>query len=550
MNNSNQGTKSTPKDTLAGCGKYLAFTIRHNIVRYLVWIGIVVFMIVYICPFYRATFKDQKALEEFISTLNQPSFVGMVGKVSAAAVSASALCAAVWAKIWMFTALTLGIGMVFQVTKGVRADEENGRTELFRSRPFGIHSTLAAVSGGAILVSVIAGIMTTVALIALKMDPAGSGITGSITFGLSFTAVGILGVGVGALTNQLSASSSIANSTGSIIMMVFYSMRMIGDMGKDDTLTWLSPVGWAQKMAPYGENRIYLIIPIIILTACLIAIAFIIESRRDYGSGVLKEKAGHQDAKPYMKKSWGLILRLYKGSIISWSIGIVVAGLMFGSVVSSMVDMLKDANVSFLDASSTDAMAGFMLMFVGLISVVLPMFIMTGLRSDESKGLTEVILAGAMSRNRLILERYIIATVSTVLLLILGGASFGMSYGAALDDMSQIGRCTADALIYLPGIMAITGFIVLLFGWIPSATIPVTWFIYGFMYFAVLLIRDLNLPNEVVNIIPFMGTPKLPALIPSDGSNGATIYVFAYLVAAIVFVVVGLVGLRKRSIPR
>jgi Putative exporter of polyketide antibiotics len=550
MNETNSSTKVTPKDTLVGCGKYLIFTIRHNLVRYLVWIGIVAFMVIYICPFYKSLFSDPKELQKFINTVGEPSMVAMVGTVSSLAVANAALSAAVWAKIWMFTALTLGIGMVFQVTKGVRADEENGRTELFRSRPFGIHSTLVAVISGAIMVCVVAGIITTALLAAFNMDPAGSGITGSLTFGLSFMAVGILGVGVGALSNQLSASGSIANSTGSIILMAFYCMRMIGDMGSNHTLTWLSPVGWAQKMAPYGENRIWLFVPNIILSAVLIMIALMIESRRDYGSGVLREKAGHPDAKPYMKRSWGLVLRLYKGSIIGWSIGVVLAGLMFGSVVTSMLDMLKGNDVPFLNASSIDFMMGFMLMFVGLISVVLPMFIMTGLRSDETKGLTEAQLAGSMSRHRMILERYVIATVATVFLLILGGASFGMSYGSAANDMSQIWKCVLDVLIYLPGIMAITSLVVLLFGWFPRATIPVTWFLYGLMYFGVLLIETLKLPRAVTYIIPFIGTPKLPAPILDDGSNGSVVAVVLYFIAAIVFVLLGMYGLRKRNIPR
>jgi len=543
MSKSVASTKKAPKNSLAGYGKYLRFTLKHNIVRYLVWIGIIVFLVAYVSQFYKTLFVKKEELDAFISTVGLPSMVAMIGTVSSVAVKSAALCAAVWAKIWMFSALTLGIGMVFQVTKGVRADEENGRTELFRSRPFGIHSTLASVVTGALLLCAVAGLLSTLSLIALNMNPANGDITGAVVFGMSLTAVGWLGVGVGALTNQLSASSSIANSSGSIIIMAFYCMRMIGDLGSNDTLTWLSPIGWAEKMAPWGENRIWLMIPNIILTILFIFVAFVIEARRDYGSGVLKDKTGRPDAKPYMKRSWGLVLRLYKGSIISWSIAIVISGLMFGSVVSSMKDMLKNANVPFLDASSMNAMAGFMLMFIGLISVILPMLIMTGLRSDETKGLIETQLAGSISRSRMVLERFAIGTVATAFLLILGGASFGLSYGSVINDMSQIWRMAIAALIYLPGIMAIVGVVVLLFGLAPRATIPVTWFVYGLMYFAVLLLDTLKLPDKVAYIFPFNGTPKVPGEAFSP-------IVFAYLAAAIVFVVIGIFGLQKRDVPR
>ena len=532
-------TSVTPKNTLAGYGKYFRFNLKHNLVRYLVWIAIVVFLIAYVGVFYKSTFDTQAKLDEFATVGSSPGMVAMIGKIS----SMATIGGAVWTKIWMFTALTLGIGMVFQVTKGARADEENGRTELFRSRPFGIHSTLASVVSGALILCLVIGILSTLACIGLKLDPAGTGITGSIIFGLSLVAIGWLGVGIGALTNQLSASASLANSTGSIVIMVFYCMRMIGDMGSNNTLTWLSPIGWGELMAPWAQNRGWLIIPIIILTAVLIAVAFVIESRRDYGSGVLKDKKGKSEAKPLMRRSWGLILHLYKGSIIGWAIGIVLVGLMFGSVANSMLDLFADADVPMLKGSGIEALMGLLLCFIGLVSVVLPMLIMTGLRSDEAKGFTEAQLAGGISRYRIILERFVVGTVATALLLILGGASFGLTYGAVANDMSQTWKLAIDALVYLPGIMAITGVVVLLFGLIPRATIPVTWFIYGLMYFAVLLGDAVKAPDWVKNIIPFIGTPK----VPYQDFNAS---IFGYLAAAIIFVLLGMISLRKRDVPR
>jgi ABC-2 type transport system permease protein len=539
MSKAVSGTPVTPKNTLAGYGKYLRFTLRHNLVRYLVWIAVTVFLVAYVGVYYKSMFDTQAKLDEFASVGSSPGMVAMIGKISCMAT----IGGAVWTKIWMFTALTLGIGMVFQVTKGARADEENGRTEVFRSRPFGIHSTLASVVSGALILCLVIGILSTLACIGLNLDPAGTGITGSVIFGLSITAIGWLGVGVGALTNQLSASASLANSTGSIVIVVFYCMRMIGDMGSNDTLTWLSPIGWGEKMAPWAGNRGWLIIPVIVLTAALIAAAFVIEAHRDYGSGVLRDKKGKSEAKPLMRRSWGLILHLYKGSIIGWSIGIVLAGLMFGSVANSMLSLFSDAAVPMLKGSGIEALMGLLLCFIGLVSVVLPMLIMTGLRSDEARGLTEAQLAGGISRGRIILERFAVGTVATALLLILGGASFGLSYGTVANDMSQIWKLAIDSLIYLPGIMAVMGVIVLLFGLIPRATIPVTWFIYGAMYFDVLLSDALKLPKWAANIMPFIGTPRIPYQ-DFDAS------VFGYLAAAIIFVLLGMIGLYKRDVPR
>lgn len=538
MSTAVSNTSGTPQNMFAGSGKYFRFTLRHNLVRYLVWIAVVVGMLAYVIVFYQSQQKnDPHFLDQFTNITQAGGMAAMIGKITV-----TSLAGAVWSKIWMFLAMTLAIGMVFQVTKGMRADEENGRTELFRSRPFGIHSTLTAVVSGALLLCAVIGILSTLCSIGLGLDPSGAGIIGSVVFGLSIIGCGWLGVGVGALTNQLSASASLANSTGSIVIAAFYALRMVGDMG-NNAMVWISPIGWGEKMAPWAENRGWLIIPAIVLTAVLIAIALIIESRRDYGAGVLRERNGRADATPLMRHSWGLLLHLYKGAIIGWSVGMVFAGFLFGSVAKQMLDMLSNMKIAMIHGNGMDALLGFLLVFIGLIAMVLPVQIMTGLRSDEAKGLTESQLSGGMSRYRLILERIVVSCCALVLLLLLGGVSMGVSYGAVAKDMSQAWKLALDALVYLPGILAVMGIVVLLFGFIPRATIPVTWFLYGVMYFDVLFGDTLKLPNWVSHIMPFTGTPR----IPYESINAS---VFGFAAAAVVFILLGMLGLRKRDVPQ
>ena len=538
MSTAGLNARGTQQNTLAGTGKYFRFTLRHNLVRYLVWIAVVVGMLAYVIVFYQSQQKtDPHFLDQFATIAQASGMAAMIGKITV-----TSLAGAVWSKSWMFLAVMLAIGMVFQVTKGMRADEENGRTELFRSRPFGIHSTLAAVVGGALLLCVVIGILSTLCSAGLGLDPAGAGITGSVVFGLSLIGCGWLGVGVGALTNQLSASASLANSTGSIVIAAFYALRMIGDMG-DNAVIWISPIGWAERMSPWAENRGWLIVPAAALTAALIAVALIVESRRDYGAGVLQERKGKSEARPLMRHSWGLVLHLYKGALIGWSVGMVLSGIMFGSVAKQMLDMVSGMKLAMYQGKGMDALLGFLLVFIALIAMVLPMQMMTGLRSDEAKGLTESQLAGGMSRRRLVLERAVVSCCALALLLLLGGVSMGASYGAVAKDMSQVWKLALDALVYLPGISAVVGIVVLLFGFIPRATIPVTWFLYGVMYFDVLFGDTLKLPNWVTHMMPFTGTPR----IPYESFNAS---VFGFVAAAVLFILLGILGLRKRDVPQ
>ena len=531
----------TPRNAFAGTGSYLRFTVKHNLVRYLVWIAVIVGMLAIVISYYQQMFPNttagQTALKDFIAIAAQPSMMALVGKVGSVT-----LGGAVYTKIWMALAMTLCIGMVFQVTHGMRADEENGRTELFRSRPYGIHSTLSSVVLSSLLLCLVIGVLSTLLCIGTGVDAAGAGITGSVVLGLSFLACGIFGVGIGALTNQLSASASLANSTGSIAVVFFYVLRMMGDMN-DNALIWFSPIGWGERMMPWGDNKGWLFIPAVVLTAVLIAAALVIEAHRDYGSGVLKEKKGKSEAKPLMRHPWGLTLHLYQGSIIGWSVGMLLAGLLLGSVAKSMLDMLANVNLAMIKDSSLNSLLGFLLCFIGLIAMILPLQIMAGLRSDEAKGLTESQLAGGISRWRLVLERLAVSVGVMVFLLLLGGFTMGASYGAVANDMSYAGKLVEGALIYAPGIMAVVGFAVLLFGFLPRATIPVTWFAYGAMYFILLASDAMRLPEWVKNVMPMTGTMRIPL-----GTFDAAVLWFA--AAAVAFIVLGMIGLRKRDVPR
>ena len=538
MKTAPSNSPESPHGTLTGLGRYMHFTLRLNRVRYLVWIAVILFLLAYVCVFYSAEFDTQAKLDDFAKIGSTPGMTALTGQIS----SMATLGGAVWTKIWMTLALTLAIGMVFQVTHGARADEENGRTELFRSRPLGLHSTLTSVVIGSLLLCLLIGIGSAAVCVAIGLDPAGTGITGSVVFGLSVMVCGFLGVGIGALTNQLSSSASIANSTGSIVILGFYTLRLIGDVG-NNALTWVSPIGWAEKMAPWGENRVWPALAITALAAILIVIALIIESHRDYGAGILQERKGKSDATSLMRRPWGLALHLYKGAIIGWSVGMVLSGLMIGSVTQAMVDLLKGLKVPLFSGDSLTAFVGFLLSIVGLLALMLPVQIMTGLRSDETKGLTESQLAGGLSRYSLLLGRLGVAFAVTILLLLLGGAAFGASYGASVDDFSQVWRLALDALVYLPGIMSIVGITVMLFGFAPRATISVSWVLCTAMYFQVILNDALGFPDWVSDILPFTGTPMLPY----EELNAS---VLGFGAAAVVFISLGLIGLRKRDITQ
>jgi ABC-2 type transport system permease protein len=495
-------------DTLAGTGTMVRLVVRRNRVRLAVWWVVLVGLFAYVMVYYKDIFTTQAALDDFAAVSDIPSIKAITGLAAAP----NTLGGAVWTKIWMTCALSLALGIVFLVTRNGRADEELGRTELLRSRMLGLHACSAAswTVNAALCVAVGAGIALVSA--AGGLDPAGTGITGSVIVGASMAGVGLVAIGVGALAGQVTSTSRAANGLGSAVLGLFYLMRMVGDLG-DGRLTWASPIGWGQQMQPWGANRWWPLALMLLFTVALLAVALRLEARRDLGAGLLPERAGHGSAPERYASSLGLGLRLQRGPIIGWTLTIVLSAFMFGSVVEAMTDLMDDAGGSVtavIRGTGIDALLSMLAMMIAMVTTAFAIQSATSLRGDEASGIIEPQLAGALSRTRWAVGRLLIPVVGSALLLAIGGGGMGAAYGSIIADTGQTARLALAALAYWPAVMVFVGVAVALFGWLPRLAIPLSWGVLAAMWFVVLIGEALNLPGWLLELLPFSATPYLP----------------------------------------
>ncbi|WP_449385994.1 ABC transporter permease [Cellulomonas soli] len=494
--------------TLTGTRTMIRLVVRRHRVRLAVWWVVLVGMFAYVGAYYRDVLGTQAALDDFAALSDTPSIKALTGLAAAPAT----LGGAVWTKIWMTTALALAFGVVFLVTRNGRADEELGRTELLRSRPLGLHAASLAswLVTGALCVAV--GVGVTVASATGGLDPAGTGITGSLVLGASVTGVGLVGLGVGALAGQVASTSRGANALGSAVLGVLYVLRMIGDLG-DGTLTWVSPIGWGQQMQPWGADRWWPLGLLLALTGLLLAAAVRLEARRDLGSGLLPDRPGPADAPARYGRPLGLALRLQRGPIIGWAITVLLAALLFGSVVDSMTDLLDDTAApiaALAGGTGVDALLSLLVVMIALITTVFALQSAVSLRADEASGTVEPQLAGALSRTRWALERLLIPAAGTAVLLAVGGATMGAGYGSSTGDTGQTLRLAGAALAYWPAVMVLVGVAVALFGWVPRLAVPLTWGVLAGLWFVVMIGDALHLPAWLLDLLPFSATPAQP----------------------------------------
>jgi ABC-2 type transport system permease protein len=501
-------TRKSATDTLAGTGTMIRLVLRRNRIRLLVWWAVLVGLFAYVTAYYTDIFATQAALDDFAAVSNVPSIKALTGLAAAP----NTLGGAVWTKIWMSCALSLAFGVVFLVTRNGRADEEVGRTELLRSRMLGVHAYSMAswAINAALCVAVGAGVA--LASAAGGLDPAGTGITGSLIVGASMAGVGLVGVGVGALCGQVTSTSRGANALGSIVLGACYVLRMIGDLG-DGRLTWASPIGWGQAMQPWGADRWWPLGLLVLLAAALVTLAAWLEGRRDLGSGLLPERGGRDSAPAWYATPLGLGLRLQRGPIIGWTSTIVLSALLFGTVVKAMTDLMADASgiaADLIRGTGVDALLALLLALIAMITTVFAIQSTVSLRADEASGIVEPQLAGAMSRSRWATRRLLIPAVGSALLLLVGGAGMGAGYGSIIGDPGQTGRLALCALAYWPAVMVFVGIAVALFGWMPRLAIPFAWGVLAAMWFIVLIGDALHLPNWILNVLPFSATPYVP----------------------------------------
>ena len=493
------------RDTLAGTGTMIRFVLRRNRIRLLVWWLVIVGLFAYVEAYYHDIFRTQAALDDFAAISNVPSIKALTGLAAAPATMGGA----VWTKIWMTCALMLAFGVVFLVTRNGRADEEAGRTELLRSRMLGLHAYSVATWLVTSLLCIAVGLGIAAVSVAGGLDPEGSGITGSLVLGASVTGVGLVAVGVAALVGQLTSTSRAANGLASTVLGAFYVLRMIGDLG-DGRLTWVSPIGWGQEMQPWGGNRWWPLGLMLALTAVLLAVASRLESHRDLGAGLLPERAGRASAPARYARPLGLALRLERGPIIGWALTILLTAVLFGSVIDAMTTRMADASPSvaaIMRGTGVNALLSLLITMIAMITTVFAIQTSLTLRGDEANGLIEHQLAGAVSRSGWALQRLLIPIVGSAVLLFVGGALMGLSYGSTVGDSGQALWLALDALAYWPAVMIFVGIALALFGWLPRLAVALSWGVLGAMWIVVLVGDALHLPTWVLDVLPFSATP-------------------------------------------
>lgn len=433
--------------------------------------------------------------------------------------------------------------VMFLVVRHTRAEEESGRAELLRSGVLGRHAaTLAGLLYG-MTAALVIGLITTGSMLAAGLD-----IFGNVTYGVGLTLLGLCYVAVSLVAAQLATTARGALGIAGAAIAVGYLVRGVGAM-QDNALVWASPFGWAQEMNAFGVERWWPALLLVGATAALLGLTAGLTAHRDFAGGLLQARSGRPRGSRFLGTPVGLALRLQRGLLIGWGIGLTALGLLYGAVIPTIPDLVEsNPDIGQMIGASSDAERAlidaflrYIFLFMAVISTGFVVTSVLRLRSEEESGRAELVLATGIRRTSWVGANLLVAGVGALLLSLLMGLGLALGYGLGMGEWDQVADQLVGQLSYLPGVLLLAAVTVAIAGLVPRWSL-LAWATVAFVSFQVMLGETLRLPNWIDAISPFWHLPGLPV------ETFSPVPALTQLLLAAALVLLGLWGYRRRDV--
>jgi ABC-2 type transport system permease protein len=492
---------------LAGTGQLVRWTARRDRVRLACWLVGIVVLVLVTAASTKGIYDTQADLDDAAAVaVDNPAALAFNGPAQAL----DTIGGQVAFQLGAFGLLLVGLMAVLLVGRVTRGEEDSGRLELVRSMPVGRHAPL-----GAGLVLVVGALVLLGAAVAAALLSQGLPVTGSLVLGASYTAFGWVFVGVTAVTAQASENPRVASGAAGGVLGLTFALRAVGDVGTE-ALSWLSPMGWAQRARPYAGERRWPIAMLVVLGGALVAGAVRLAEHRDFGAGLVASRPGPARAGRSLSTPLGMAVRLNRAAVAWWAIGVVALGLVYGSLADSIVDFiaendsLEEVVAGYGGADLIDSYLATSLLVVALVAAGPGLQVAMRLRSEESALRAEALLATPTSRRRWLASHAVTALAGGAVATVLGGAAVGAGYAVTGGGAGELPRMVGAALVYVPAVWLLTGLAVALFGVAPRWA-PAIWGALAVCFVVAMFGPLLDLPGWVLDVSPFQHIPALPA---------------------------------------
>ncbi|MBO3095368.1 ABC transporter permease [Cellulomonas dongxiuzhuiae] len=530
---------STATASLTGVRPLLRATVRHDGRLFAPWVGVVTLLSASSVIVYPWVFPDLADRRLLAVTIEGNPALGLVFGPAFDLTTVDGFNA------WRSLALggfLVALGAIFAVTRATRAQEDSGQAELLASGVMGRSARLLAgvalALGGSVAAGVVSGVVTALC---------GGAWESSLLLGATFTATGWMLAGVAAVTAQLGSDARTASSLAVATLGALYALRgFCTSLDAPSWTIWVNPLGWTLETRPASGDRWAPLLLTVALTLVLVAVAFVLQGRRDFGQGSVAQRPG--PARGTTRSPWRLAVRVNRAPIITWALTFVVLGVVFGYFTTSITDVLSgNAGVQQVLASGastpgalTGAFVRTVLSLVGIVASVAGVQVMLKVRAEELAERVEPLLAGAITRTRYYASHTALALTVVTGCVLLAGTLVALLASRA-DVGLGVGEVLLQATATVPAVWTVVALSVALVGARPVASLA-SWAGVVMSFMLTLLGPTFGLDDWVLGISPFWHVPDTTAAAPDWSGLGWLTLVTALLVT------IGLRGFRHRDL--
>lgn len=416
--------------TLTGTWTLVRFVLRRDRLRLPLWVGGIVAVVLVSVGSIQGLYPTQADLVAAAAPLYDNAAVIVLNGPTH---GIDTLGGRIVYEIGSFGYVVVALMGMFLVGRHTRADEETERTELLRATVLGRNAPLAAV-----LVVAVGAFAVLGTLVALSTLTAEVPVAGAVAYGAAMGAFGLFFACVTSVTVQITEHNRAALGLAGAVLGAAYVGRAVGDIGSG-TISWLSPMGWAQAARPFADERWWTLLLLIGGSLVLAGAAAALLSIRDLGGGLVPPRAGRAEGSPWLGTPLGLAVRLQRATVVSWTAGLAFAGVAYGSIGEDVEDIIGDDD-TFADIIAqaggdlVDSYFSTALLLIALIAGGLAVSSTLRLRSEETSDRAEPLIAAAVPRAGWAASHLVVALLGSVLVMLVAGTAMGVTHGMIADD--------------------------------------------------------------------------------------------------------------------
>jgi len=497
---------------MAGFTRYFRFIAWRERVNSGLWL-IITCVFTAVCAWMYPGLFDTGGLDEMADMLASPAMIGMMGPLYPDGALTIATVFSQTMSVWVV--LAVSVMNIFLVNRHTRADEESGRLELLRSLPVGRLASIAAVTAFAFLLNLLMAVGTALLLLAADME--GTTVSGVFAYAGAIGAAGFVFAAAALLSAQLFTTARGALGGAMGLLGAAYVVRAGGDVS-GGWLAYLSPIGVGARVFAFHLDDARMLGVLLLESAVLTGLSFVIAARRDLGAGVFPARKGKANASWFLRGPLGLAWRLTRNATFIWCGVMFIVAAMYGALIGDMTEFVESneafrqmlsagASAGDITASLTDQYVALMMGMMALLACVPVLNLTAHLRHEEMHGRLEPVLACAVPRTAMFGSYLLIAFMTSASAMVC--AALGLYVPAAGQDLVSLSVCMKAALSYLPVVWVMMGICTLLIGFWPRLT-PLCWVVFAYSFAMVYLGRLFNLPDWTARITPFGHVPQIP----------------------------------------